>query len=370
MAGRHGLMGVALATMLALAGPAAGAPREVRVFNWSDYIDESTLAAFTKETGIEVRYNVFDSNETLETRLLAGRTGFDVVVPSGNFLQRQIKAGVFRKLDKSKLPNLANAWPFVTGKLAVYDPGNEYGVNYMWGTTGLGYNVDMVRERLGDAPVDSWSIVFDPEKLAKLKDCGVHMLDAPDELIPAALTYLKLDPNSRDKADFEKAEKLLAPLRPYIRKFHSSEYINALANGDICLAVGWSGDVLQAKKRAAEAAEKTGRAPVQVAFAIPREGTLMFFDNFAIPKDAKNIDEAHAFIDFMLRPEIAAKNSSAVSYANGNLASQPLIEPHVRNDPAVYPPEETLAKLFIITPWDAATQRVGTRLWTKFKTGR
>lgn len=368
MLGRLGLMGVAVAAVLA-AGPALAETREVRVFNWSDYIDDSTLEAFTKETGIAVRYSVFDSNETLETRLLAGHSGFDVVVPSGNFLQRQIKAGVFRKLDKSKLPNLANAWPFVTEKLAVYDPGNEYGVNYMWGTTGLGYNVEMVRQRLGEEPIDSWSIVFDPAKLAKLKDCGVHMLDAPDELIPAALTYLKLDPNSRDKADFDKAEQLLAPLRPFIRKFHSSEYINALANGEICFAVGWSGDILQAKKRAAEAAEKTGRK-VEIGFAIPREGTLMFFDNFAIPKDAKNIEEAHAFINFMLRPEIAAKNSGAVSYANGNLASQPLIDPSVRNDPSVYPPEATLAKLFIIKPWDPATQRVGTRLWTRFKTGK
>ncbi|ALK08836.1 polyamine ABC transporter substrate-binding protein [Blastochloris viridis] len=369
MVTRLGLMSVAVAAVLAVAAPAAAEAREVRVFNWSDYIDESTLEAFTKETGIEVRYNVFDSNETLETRLLAGRTGYDVVVPSGNFLQRQIKAGVFRKLDKSKLPNLVNAWPFVTEKLAVYDPGNEYGVNYMWGTTGLGYNVEMVRQRLGDEPIDSWSIVFDPAKLAKLKDCGIHVLDAPDELIPAAMAYLGLDPHSRDKADFEKAEQLLAPLRPFIRKFHSSEYINALANGDICFAVGWSGDILQAKKRAAEAAENTGRK-VEVGYAIPREGTLMFFDNFAIPKDAKNVDEAHAFINFMLRPEIAAKNSSAVSYANGNLASQPLIDPAVRDDPAVYPPEATLAKLFINQPWDAATQRMGTRMWTKFKTGR
>jgi putrescine transport system substrate-binding protein len=350
--------------------PAATQERVVNVYNWSDYIDPTTLEDFTKETGIKIVYDTFDSNEVLETKLLAGKSGYDVVVPSASFLQRQIQAGVYRKLDKSKLPNLKYAWPVVTARLATYDPGNEHAVNYMWGTTGIGYNVTKAKELLGGQPLDSWNIVFKPELLSKFRDCGINMLDAPEELIPSALNYLGLDPDSKRPEDIEKTSALLEKIRPYIKKFNSSEYINSLAAGEICLTVGWSGDVFQAKKRALEAAESTKKKAVEVDYALPKEGTLMWFDSFAIPKDAEHAEEAHAFINFMLRPEIAARNSNAMAYANGNLESQKLIDKEVLNNPSVYPPPEVLAKLYTVTSNPQYVQRVITRVWTKFKTGK
>jgi putrescine transport system substrate-binding protein len=357
-----------LAALLLAAFPAAAEERVVNVYNWSDYIDPTTLEDFTMETGIKVVYDTFDSNEVLETKLLAGKSGYDVVVPSASFLQRQIQAGVFRKLDKSKLPNLKYAWPFVTERLATYDPGNEHAVNYMWGTTGLGYNVTKAKE-LGQ-PVDSWTVVFKPELLAKFKDCGINMLDAPEELVPAALNYLGLNPDSKKPADIEKVATLLEKIRPYIKKFNSSEYINALAGGEICFTIGWSGDIFQAKKRALEAAENTKHKPVEVDYALPKEGTLMWFDSFAIPAEAAHVEEAHAFINFMLRPETAARNSNAMAYANGNLESQKLIDKDVLNNPSVYPPPDVLAKLYTVTSNPQDVQRVITRVWTKFKTGK
>jgi putrescine transport system substrate-binding protein len=359
---------VILFAWLFAAFPAVAQERVVNVYNWSDYIDPTTLEDFTKETGIKVVYDTFDSNEVLETKLLAGKSGYDVVVPSASFLQRQIQAGVFRKLDKSKLPNLKYAWSFVTERLATYDPGNEHAVNYMWGTTGIGYNVTKAKE-LGVA-VDSWNVVLKPELLSKFKDCGINMLDAPEELVPAALNYLGLDPDSKKPADIEKAGALLEKIRPYIKKFNSSEYINSLAGGDICLTVGWSGDVFQAKKRALEAAESTKQKPVDVDYALPKEGTLMWFDSFAIPADAAHVEDAHVFINFMLRPEIAARNSNAMAYANGNLESQKLIEKDVLNNPSVYPPPEVMAKLYTVTSNPQDVQRVITRIWTRFKTGK
>jgi len=356
--------------LLLAALPAAAQQRVVNVYNWSDYIDPTTLEDFSKQTGIKVVYDTFDSNEVLETKLLAGKSGYDVVVPSASFLQRQIQAGVFRKLDKSKLPNLKYAWPLVTARLATYDPGNEHAVNYMWGTTGIGYNVKAAKEFLGGEPLDSWNIIFRPELISKFKDCGINMLDAPEELIPSALNYLGLDPDSKNPADIEKTSALLDKIRPFIKKFNSSEYINALAAGEICLTVGWSGDVFQAKKRALEAAEGTKRKPVEVDYALPKEGTLMWFDSFAIPKDAEHVEEAHAFINFMLRPEIAARNSNAMAYANGNLESQKLIDKDVLNNPSVYPPPELLAKLYTVTSNPQDVQRVITRVWTRFKTGK
>jgi putrescine transport system substrate-binding protein len=360
---------LSLAFLLA-ALPAAAQQRVVNVYNWSDYIDPKTLEDFTQETGIKVVYDTFDSNEVLETKLLAGKSGYDVVVPSASFLQRQIQAGVFRALDKSKLPNLKYAWPAVTARLATYDPGNAHAVNYMWGTTGVGYNVTKAKELLGGEPIDSWTIVFKPELLSKFKDCGINMLDAPEELIPAAMNYLGLSPDSKKPEDIEKTGALLAKIRPFIKKFNSSEYINALAGGEICLTVGWSGDVFQAKKRALEAAESTKQKPVEVDYALPKEGTLMWFDSFAIPTDAAHVEEAHVFINFMLRPEIAARNSNAVAYANGNLESQKLIDKEILNNPSIYPPPETLAKLYTVTSNPQDVQRVITRVWTKFKTGR
>jgi putrescine transport system substrate-binding protein len=349
-----------------LTGVAGAEERTVNFYNWSNYIAPGVLEDFTKETGIKVVYDTFDANETLETRLLAGKSGYDVVVPTAYFLQRQIKANVFQKLDKTKLPNLANAWPFVTQHLATYDPGNVYAANYMWGTTGIGYNVGKVREILGpDGRIDSWDMVFKPENLAKFKDCGVHMLDSADDIFPAALGYLGLDPNSTKPADLEKAADLVSKIRPYVRKFHSSEYLSALATGEICLVVGWSGDIMQARARAAEA--KNG---IEIGYVIPKEGAQMFFDNLAIPADAQHVAEAYELINYLYRPEVAAKNSDFLSYANGNLASQKLVDPRILGDKNIYPDDAMLQKLFVITARDPATQRIINRLWTKVKTGR
>jgi putrescine transport system substrate-binding protein len=340
--------------------------RTVNFYNWSNYMAPGVLEDFTRETGIKVVYDTFDANETLETRLMAGKSGYDVVVPTAYFLQRQITANIFQKLDKSKLPNLANAWPVVTQRLATYDPGNLYAANYMWGTTGIGYNVKMAQKILGpDATIDSWDIVFKPENLAKFKECGVHMLDSADDIFPAALGYLGLDPNSTRQADLEKAADLVAKVRPSVRKFHSSEYLSALATGEICLVVGWSGDIMQARSRAAEA-----KTDVEIGYSIPKQGAQMFFDNLAIPADAKNVAEAYELINYLYRPDVAARNSDFLSYANGNLASQKLIDPKILNDRNIYPDEATLAKLFVITARDPATQRIINRLWTRVKTGR
>jgi putrescine transport system substrate-binding protein len=352
------------AAWLALTASAA-LPAEVRVYNWSDYIDETILQEFEKETGIKVVYDVFDNNEIVETKLLAGGSGYDIVVPSAEFLGRQIQAGVFQQLDKSKLPNLANMWPEIQAQVAKYDPDNAYSVNYMWGTTGIGFNVGKVKEILGTDTIDSWSVLFDPAIIAKFKDCGIQVLDTPNELVTAALNYLGLDPNTTNPDDLAKAEAALMAIRPFIQKFHSSEYINALANGDICLAVGYSGDVLQAAARAEEA----GRG-VEVGYSIPKEGALLWFDQMAIPADAANVDEAHQFINYLLRPEVIAKATNYVAYANGVKASQPLIDPEVLADKRIYPDEETTKKLYVKLPYDPAANRTVTRLWTRIVTGQ
>jgi putrescine transport system substrate-binding protein len=355
-----------LAAVVIGATAAQAEPRTVNFYNWSNYVAPGVLDDFTKETGIKVVYDTFDANETLETRLLAGKSGYDLVVPSAYFLQRQIGAKIFQKLDKSKLPNLANMWPEVTRRLAVYDPDNAHAVNYMWGTTGIGYNVKALHKILGpDAQVTSWSLVFDPASLAKFKDCGVQMLDSADDILPAALNYLGLDPNSTKQADLEKAAALIGQVRSSVRKFHSSEYLNALASGEICLVVGWSGDIKQAQKRAAEA--KNG---VVIGYAIPKEGAQMWFDNLAIPKDASHTAEAYVFIDYLLRPDVAAKNSNMVSYANGNLASQKFVDKAVLDDKSVYPDAATMAKLYTVGARDQRAQRLINRLWTKVKTGQ
>jgi len=364
----HGFLrsaGLAIFALLLGGGAFAQPNRFVNFYNWSDYIDPTVLDDFTRETGIKVRYDTFDANETLETKLLAGKSGYDVVVPTGYFLERQIKAGVFLKLDKSKLPNIDRQWPEITKRLATYDPGNQYAVNYMWGTTGIGYNAAKARAVLGETKVDSWDIVFKPENLAKFKDCGVHMLDSADDMIPAALRYLGLDPNSTDPADYDKAASLLTSIRPSVRKFHSSEYLNALASGEICLVVGWSGDIKQAQKRAAEA--KNG---VEVRYAIPKEGAQMFFDNLAIPNDAKHVAEAHELINYLLRPEVAAKSTNYLGYANGDTPDPKLISPSVIGDPTIYPDDAVLKKLYTIKARDPRTQRLMNRLWTRIKTGK
>jgi putrescine transport system substrate-binding protein len=370
-------LAVAFFTALLAAVPRLNAQpqRVVNFYNWSDYIAPTVLDDFSKATGIKVRYDTFDSNDTLEAKLLAGKSGYDVVVPTAYFLARQIQAGIFLKLDKTKLPNLVNAWPQIAQRLAGYDPDNQYAVNYMWGTTGIGYNVKAARQVLGagaaaDALLDSsllnsWDDVFDPARIAKFKGCGVHLLDSSDDIMPAALHYLQLDPNSSDPADLQKASDLLTAIRPYVRKFHSSEYLNALATGEICLVVGFSGDIKQAQKRAAEA-----KGAVAVGYSIPKEGAQLWFDNFAIPKDAPDPAEAHALINYLLKPEVAAKNTNFISYANGNLASQKFIDQAILDDRTIYPDAATMAKLYTITAHDQKTQRLINRLWTRIKTGR
>ncbi len=356
-----------LATLMLALGltGAAAQGRVVNIYNWSDYVDPKMLDAFTKETGIKVTYDTYDNNEIVETKLLAGKSGYDVVVPSGPFLQRLIRANVFARLDRALLPNLANQWPDIAARLAVYDPGNLHAVAYMWGTTGIGINVAKVKERLGEVAPNTWDLLMKPELSGKLKDCGIHVIDSPEDLLPGVMAYLGLNPDSKNPADLTRAGDALFRIRGNVQKFHSSEYINALANGDICMAVGYSGDVVQARARAVEAGND-----VEVAYAIPREGALMWFDSFAIPADARNKAEAHAFIDFMLRPEVAAANANLVKYASGNLAAKPRIDPAILENPGIYPDEATMKRLFTNTAYDERTQRVVTRLWTRVKTGR
>jgi putrescine transport system substrate-binding protein len=355
-----------IAVFAAGLGPAAAQERVVNVYNWSDYIAPSVIEQFTKESGVKVRYDTFDSNDTLEAKLLAGKSGYDVVVPTAYFLQRQIKAGVFQKLDKGRLPNLANVWPEIAARLAKYDPGNLYAVNYMWGTTGIGYNASKARAVLGaEAAIDSWDVVFKPEILARFKACGVHLLDSSDDIMPAALHYLGFDPNSTNTAELQRATDLLLSIRSSVRKFHSSEYLNALAEGEICLAVGFSGDIKQAQKRAAEA-----RNGVEIGYAIPKEGAQLWFDNLAIPTDARHVAGAHAFIDFLQKPEVAAANSNFIAYANGNLASQKFVDRAILEDRTIYPDEATMRRLYTIDAHDAPAQRLMNRLWTRVKTGR
>jgi putrescine transport system substrate-binding protein len=340
--------------------------KNVNVYNWSDYIAEDTLPNFTAATGIKVTYDVFDSNEVLETKLLAGSSGYDVVVPTINFFGRQIQAGVFQPLDRSKIPNYSKLDPQLMARIANQDPGNQYGIPYMWGTTGIGYNVDKVTAALGSTELTtSWDLVFKPENISKLKDCGVTLLDTPSELIPIALNYMGEDPNSQDAAVIDKAAALLKTIRPYIGNFHSSQYIDALANGDTCLVVGWSGDIIQARDRAAEA--ENG---VNIAFSIPKEGAPQWFDMLAIPKDAKSVDNAYAFINYLLDPAVMAKNSDYISYPNAIPESWPLMNQEIINDPTIFPPPEVQAKLFTFAIIPPDVDRQYTRIWTELKTGK
>ena len=365
----RGLAGALVALALCFSGLAAHAQapeRVVNVYNWSDYIDPKVLEAFTKETGIKVVYDTYDNNEILETKLLAGRSGYDVVVPSGPFLQRLIKAGVFQPLDKARLPNLVHAWPEIAARLSAYDPGNLYAVNYMWGTTGIGVNLGMVRERLGATQaLNTWSLVLNPFLVNKLKDCGVMMLDSPEDLIPSMLPAYGLKPDTKRWDDITQVTDALFKVRGAVRKFHSSEYINGLANGDLCLAVGYSGDVMQAKRRAEESKNE-----VEIGYFIPREGALMWFDSFAIPRDAPHPAEALALIDYMMRPDVAAANSNFVSYASGNLAAKKFVKPDILANTGIYPDEAMMQRLFTNTAWDDKMQRFVTRAWTRVRTGR
>src|SRR5688572_1821302 len=341
------------------------AEKVVNVYNWSDYIEPKVLEEFETETGIHVNYEVMDSNALLETKLRAGRSGYDVVVPSASYLARQIKSNIYQKLDKSKLDNLKNLDPDITKRLEVFDPGNEHAVNYMWGTSGVAYNEGLIKAAMPDAPVDSFAMFYDPKVVSKFAKCGVSILDEPGEVLGTVLMYLGKDPNSESPEDLKAAEKVLLSVRPYIRLINSSKYIEDLANGEICLALGWSGDTLQAKSRADEAGKG-----LTIKYNIPKEGAVMFFDNMAIPADAAHVKNAHLFIDYMLRAEVAAKNSNFISFANSNAASWPLISAEVKNNPGIFPTPEMMPKLVPDLPETPEFTRTLTRSWTKFRTGK
>jgi putrescine transport system substrate-binding protein len=360
--------GAAPATAPAPAAGAAvdnGEEKVLNVYNWSDYIDPTVLEDFTRETGIKVNYDVYDSNEVLETKLLTGNTGYDIVVPSGSYLQRQIQAKVYQKLDRSLLPNLKNLDPQLTQRTATFDPGNEHAVNYLWGTSGVGFNVARIKERMADAPVDSFAMFYDPKIVSRFADCGVTLLDAPPEVLGTVLIYLGKDANSEKPEDLAAAEKVLMAIRPYVKYVNSSKYIDDLANGEVCLSLGWSGDVLQSRDRAREAGKG-----IEIKYLIPTEGAVMFFDMLAIPAGARHPKNAHLFIDYLLRPEIAARNSSFVKYANTNAASWPLVAEAVRNDRGVYPAPEVMPKLAVDVTESPQFTRQLTRSWTRFRTGR
>jgi len=351
----------------AAASGKAAAPegKVVNVLNWSDYIGDTTVADFEKKTGIKVIYDVFDSNEVLETKLLAGRAGYDVVVPTAPFLERQIKAGVFLKLDKSKLPNLTNMDPDIMQRVEAHDPGNQYSITYLWGTIGIGYNPDMVRRALGTDTIDSWSAILEPANAAKLAKCGIAMLDAPTDVFGSVAIYKGLDPNSEEPEDLAVVEETLMKVRRHIRYFHSSSYINDLAAGEICVALGWSGDILQARDRGAAAAK-----PVKVAYAIPREGAINYFDMLAIPADAPHPGNAHEFLNFLMDPAVIAQVTNKVRFANGNSASLPLVDESIRNDPNIYPSTEIRARLHPDLAESQAFSRDLNRSWTRIRTGQ
>ena len=347
------------------AGGAASSGKVLNLYIWSDYLAANTLSDFEKQTGIKVHVAYFDTNETLETRLLAGNSGFDVVVPTASYFERQIKAGVYLTLDKSKLPNLKNMDPQLMAKVALHDPGNAHGVIYTWGTNGIGYNEKMVRALMPDAPLDSWRLVFDPAVASKIAKCGISVLDSPAEMMRAVFNYLGKDPNSQKPEDLAQGEAVLTKIRPYIRNINSSEYIEALANGDLCLAVGYNGDVMQARDRAHDA-----NKGIDIKYSVPKEGTILWFDMLAIPKDAPNPDSAYAFINYIMTPQVIADISNFKRYANANTAAQPLVLDSVKDDPGIYPPPDLRQKLSVQLADSAEQTRAITRIWQKFKTGQ
>ncbi|MFS0828940.1 polyamine ABC transporter substrate-binding protein [Pseudomonas phoenicis] len=357
---------LAASLMGAVATSAMADDKVLHVYNWSDYIATDTVAKFEKQSGIKVVYDVFDSNETLEAKLLAGKSGYDIVVPSNNFLAKQIKAGVYQELDRSKLPNWKNLDEDLLKAVGdASDKGNQHAFPYMWGSIGIGYNPEKVKAALGVDKIDSWDVVFKPENIAKLKSCGVSFLDAPTEMIPAALHYLGKPTDSKDKADLKAAEDLFLSIRPSVNYFHSSKYISDLANGNLCVAVGYSGDLEQAKTRAHEAGDK-----VKLAYSIPKEGAGTFYDMVAIPKDAENVEAAYKFMDFLMQPEIMAEITNAVRFPNGNKAATPLVDKDITSDTSIYPSADVKKHLYAISDQDQQTLRLMTRSWTKIKSGK
>ena len=349
-------------------GDSAARPSGAKVLNlyiWSDYLAADTLSKFETQYGIKVHSAYYDTNETLETKLLAGNSGFDIVVPSASYFERQIKAGAYLTLDKSKLPNLQNMDPQLMGRVASNDPGNAHGVIYLWGSNGIGYNEKMVKALMPDAPLDSWRLVFDPDVAAKVAKCGISMLDSPAEVLRAVYSYLGKDPNSQSADDLAQAEAVLLKIRPYIRNFSSSEYIEALANGDLCISVGYNGDVMQARDRAREA-----NKGIDIKYVVPKEGSILWFDMLAIPKDAPDPDSAYAFMNYMMTPQVIADVSNFKRYANANVASQSMVLPVVKEDPGIYPTLEQRQKLALQLADSPEQTRAITRVWQKFKTGQ
>ena len=356
---------LALSLMGAMAGAAQADNKVLHVYNWSDYIAPDTIANFEKESGIKVVYDVFDSNETLEAKLLAGKSGYDIVVPSNSFLAKQIKAGVYQELDKSKLSNYDNLNKSLLKAVSVSDPDNKHAFPYMWGSMGIGYNPEKVKAALGVDKIDSWDVLMKPENIAKLKSCGVSFLDSPTEMLPVALHYLGLPTDTTKKADLKQAEDLFMKIRPSIGYFHSSKYISDLANGNICVAVGYSGDLEQSISRAKEAGDK-----VKLKYAIPKEGAGSFYDMVAIPKDAENVDAAYAWMNYLMQPEVMAEITNSVRFPNGNKAATPLVNKDISGDPSIYPSDEVKAKLYAISDLPPTTLRLLTRSWTKIKSGK
>ncbi len=344
--------------------PAAGS-KVLNLYIWSDYLAPNTLADFEKQTGIKVHVAYYDTNETLETKLLAGSSGFDVVVPTASYFERLIKAGAFMVLDKSRLPNLKNMDPQLMARVTHNDPDNAHGVIYLWGTNGIGYNEKMVKALMPDAPLDSWSLVFEPAVAAKVAKCGISVLDSPAEMIRAVYSYLGKDPNSQSAEDLAAAESVLTKIRPFIRNIHSSEYIEALANGDLCIAVAYNGDVMQARDRAREA-----NKGIDIKYSVPKEGTILWFDMLAIPKDAPDPDSAYAFLNYMMDPKVIADVSNFKRYADANAAAQALVLPEVKNDPGIYPTPQQRQALTVQLSDSPDQTRAVTRVWQKFKTGQ
>jgi putrescine transport system substrate-binding protein len=347
------------------AGPAGIYDREkvLNIYSWIDYIAPDTVSDFEKETGIKVRYDTFDNNEVLETKLLTGNTNYDIVVPTENYFDRQLRAGVYRKLDKDAIPNLKNTDPEIMRRMAVHDPGNLYAIPYMWSTTGLGYNVDKVRAHLGPDVPDGWALLFDPRNAEKLKDCGIGIVDSPVEIFESVIIFLGHDPNRRDPRDVAAASEILRKIRPFVNRIEP-DLIPSLASGEICLALAWSGDVEAARNRAREAS--TG---ANVVYLVPREGALMTLDMIGIPADAPHPKNAQIWMNYLLRPEVIAKITNYVKYPNGNAASLPLVDPAMRGEPSVYPDAATRERLVTHTAAPLEYSRLVTREWTRFRTG-
>ena len=337
----------------------------VNLFIWADYLAPDTVAAFEKQTGVKVRVSIFETNETLESRMLTGNSGFDVVVPTAPFFQRQIRSGAYLPLDKTKLPNLANLDPAIMARVALNDPGNAHGVVYAWGTYGIGYNVKMVEQALPGAPLNSWRLIFDPAFAAPLSKCGINILDAPAGVVRLVLKYLGRNPNAPTPQDLADAEAVLSKIRPYIRTIDSSISTQAMANGDICVALAYNGDFVQARSRAKEA--KNG---IQIGYVIPDEGSLLWFDMLAIPRDAPNAANAHLFIDYLMNPQVIAHITNFIGSANANSAAAPLLDASVAADPMIYPPRSVQQRLFVQSQDSPEQSRAITRIWQKFKTGQ